>query len=279
MQKQSAAQSAVSGAFGGACLVGVAHPFDTIKVKLQNGNIDAKLSFRAAAKEVIKADGYMGLYRGVKPVFIGTPVVLAVNLWAYNQCQRLVYGYSSFESIQQLSMLQIGLAGGLASLPTSLLVAPAELVKVRLQVETSTKSSSTMSIIKDAIKSGQATRGLGCTLARDILGSFFYFLTYETFKRSSIDTKNGNLNPFVVLFGGGIAGMVNWTIAMPFDNLKTRLQANPKTNLFDVMKILNRQGWQSYFTGLRPTLIRAFPASMAFFGGVETSLWLMRKIN
>ena len=134
MQKQTATQSALSGAFGGVCLVGVAHPFDTIKVKLQNGNLDRNLSFRAAAREIIKADGILGLYRGVKPVFIGTPVVLAVNLWAYNQCQRIVYGYDSFESIGQLSLFQIGLAGGLASLPTSLLVAPAELVKVRLQV-------------------------------------------------------------------------------------------------------------------------------------------------
>jgi hypothetical protein len=31
--------------------------------------------------------------------------------------------------------------------------------------------------------------------------------------------------------------------------------------------------------GLRPTLIRAFPASMAFFGGVEASLYFMRKFS
>ena len=277
MQRQTATQSALSGAFGGFCLVGVAHPFDTIKVKLQNGNITSNSTFVQAAKHVLKADGFWGFYRGVKPVFVGTPVVLALNLWAYNQAQRLVSGdYQSFQSIQQLSLLQVGLAGGLASLPTSLLVAPAELVKVRLQVETSTKSSSTWSIIKDVVKTGQATRGLGCTFARDVLGSFFYFLTYESFKRASSKDNGATPNPFVVLFGGGIAGMVNWTIAMPFDNLKTRLQANPASTLSSIITSINKEGISHYFTGLRPTLIRAFPASMAFFGGVEVSLWAMR---
>ncbi|KAJ3306932.1 carnitine transporter [Kappamyces sp. JEL0829] len=260
----------------GLTLVGVSQPFDLIKVRMQNGNIAGSISFFNAAKTIVKTDGFVGLYRGIGPVAVGTPLILAVNIWAYSLSQRLVFGWSRFETINQLSLLQVGLAGLLGSIPTSLLVGPAELIKVRLQVASGTLS--TAHIIRDAIRQGQATRGLGMTLARDCFGSFFYFMSYEGLKRLQRG-EGRDLSPVAVLLSGGIAGCINWTIAMPFDNLKTRLQANPTHSLSGIMGQMNALGWRSYFTGLRPTLIRAFPASCAFFGGIEGCLWVFRQLE
>ena len=264
----------LSGASGGFTLVGVAHPFDLVKVRMQNSDISSKTTFIRATMDIIKKDGFLGLYRGVKPVLIGTPIILAINLFAYNRAQSFVYGSNRFKSIDQLSLFQIAQAGFLSSIPTSLVLAPAELVKIRLQV--GDKSLTFGHVFKQAFKNRTLSRGLGLTLARDCIGSFFYFSTYEGIKRLT-RSQDGSLSPLAILGGGGIAGIVNWTIAMPFDNLKTRFQVNDTIKISEVVKSLNQKGLQSYFVGLRPTLIRAFPASMAFFGGVETSLYLMRK--
>jgi solute carrier family 25 carnitine/acylcarnitine transporter 20/29 len=274
MQKQTPLQSMLSGACGGFTLVGVAHPFDLVKVRMQNSNISSKTSFTKATMDIIRKDGFLGLYRGVKPVLIGTPLILAINLFAYNRAQSLVYGSEKFESIDQLNLFQIAQAGFLSSIPTSLVLAPAELVKIRLQV--GEKGLTATSVFKLALKNRSLGRGLGLTLMRDCIGSFFYFSTYEGIKRLTRKEDN-SLSPIAILVGGGMAGIVNWTIAMPFDNLKTRFQVKDTITIGQVIKSLNQKGIQSYFVGLRPTLIRAFPASMAFFGGVETSLYFMRK--
>ena len=263
-------------------LVSVSQPFDLVKVRMQNGNL-ASSSFSTAVKYIVKNDGFRGLYRGVGPVAIGTPLILAVNIWAFNMFQRVIFSLTrpkgqTFEGIHQLTLMEIGYAGLLSSIPTSLLVAPAELIKVRLQVAAKSSKLSSLQVIRNTIKNGQVTRGLGTTLARDCFGSFCYFMVYESGKRFfRSQSSDGSLSPLPMLFAGGIAGCVNWTIAMPFDNIKTRLQANPTQTLEMIVQDLNQKGFSSYFTGLRPTLIRAFPASCAFFGGVETTLWVFRN--
>jgi solute carrier family 25 (mitochondrial carnitine/acylcarnitine transporter), member 20/29 len=273
MQKQTPLQSMLSGACGGFSLVGVAHPFDLLKVRMQNSNISSKTSFTTATMDIIRKDGFLGLYRGVKPVLIGTPLILAINLFAYNRAQSFIYG-DKFESIDQLTLFEIAQAGFLSSIPTSLVLSPAELVKIRLQV--GEKGLTATKVFKLALQNRVLGRGLGLTLMRDCIGSLFYFSTYESIKRLTRKEDN-SLSPISILLGGGIAGIVNWTIAMPFDNMKTRFQVKDTITIGEVIKSLNQKGIQSYFVGLRPTLIRAFPASMAFFGGVETSLYIMRK--
>ena len=76
----------------------------------------------------------------------------------------------------------------------------------------------------------------------------------------------------------GLAGMVNWTIAIPIDTIKSRIQAS-QSPIGQVIKDLYQQGGiKSFFRGLTPTLLRAFPASAALFGGVELSKKALDKI-
>lgn len=93
-------------------------------------------------------------------------------------------------------------------------------------------------------------RGFMATLGRDSAGSFFYFSSYEFLKRKlvtfclvvvlldvahddknpfAVQTKEGQSSPSVAgtLFAGGMAGVLNWIPALPFDTLKSRLQVAP----------------------------------------------------
>lgn len=92
-------------------------------------------------------------------------------------------------------------------------------------------------------------------------------------------TDSGKLSPMAVLTAGGLAGMANWAIAIPPDVLKSRYQtASPGrySGINDVFKeVIREEGYSGLFRGLRPALIRAFPANAACFFGMELSRSLL----
>ncbi|KAJ8322931.1 carnitine transporter [Batrachochytrium dendrobatidis] len=302
---KSALKSFLSGACGGLTLVSVAHPFDLIKVRMQTaGPNSPSMSTFQAVKKIVAADGLLGLYRGVTPVLLGTPPVLATNFWAYFLCQQIVFDltggghrYSQLDKqatnsdsiVNQLSLNQIGMAGALAAIPTSILLGPAEQLKIRLQIQkTSMRSGSVKrqgvtSIMRDIIREGGVKaifRGTGFTILRDTPGSYFYFLVYEGLKRCFKRDDSDYVHPAAVMLCGGAAGMVNWIIAIPVDTVKSRLQSAAACDASVkkiVGKLLAESGPAGFFKGLGPTLLRAFPASAAFFFGVETSSQFMDR--
>lgn len=74
---------------------------------------------------------------------------------------------------------------------------------------------------------------------------------------------------------GGFAGMLGWTVAMPFDVPKTNVQSRWDTKVVgsyfpEMIKIAKQRGISGLYNGLGPTLVRAFPANAALFLGVET---------
>ncbi|KAI8920418.1 mitochondrial carrier domain-containing protein [Entophlyctis helioformis] len=310
-------------------MVAVSHPFDLVKVRMQTAGavlVDAGAAAATAAassartptssyqalKHIIAADGLLGLYRGVTPVIIGTPPVLATNFWAYYVSQQAVMSLTgggqrrhadgsrydpatTHNTVDRLSLHQIGLAGALAAVPVSFLLGPAEQIKIRLQVqETSMKSHHVsgrhdqgskgfVQVVRQIVREGGVRavfRGTGATILRDTPGSYFYFLTYEGIKRWFKKSDETHVHPAAVMLAGGIAGMVNWTIAIPVDTIKSRLQSAPPAEASVrkvVSKLFAESGPAGLFRGLGPTLLRAFPASAAFFFGIEMSTRVMDK--
>lgn len=121
-------------------------------------------------------------------------------------------------------------------------------------------------------------KGLTATLMRDIPAKAGYFVTYELLKRKiKINKKNqSKLTPFKTILIGGISGIVNWTIAMPFDVAKSRYQIAPEgayRSLFHVYKdLFKSDGFLGFYKGFTPVLLRAFPANAACFLGYETAM-------
>lgn len=65
-----------------------------------------------------------------------------------------------------------------------------------------------------------------------------------------------------------MAGVAMWTIAIPPDVLKSRLQSAPAgtyKGVADVLRVLlKNEGPQALFKGLGPAMLRAFPANAAY---------------
>mmetsp|Transcript_38145 Transcript_38145/g.114037 ORF Transcript_38145/g.114037 Transcript_38145/m.114037 type:complete len:82 (-) Transcript_38145:300-545(-) len=69
--------------------------------------------------------------------------------------------------------------------------------------------------------------------------------------------------------------MLGWAAAMPFDVPKTNVQSRWDTKVVgsyfpELIKIGRERGITGLYSGLGPTLLRAFPANAALFLGVET---------
>ena len=71
------------------------------------------------------------------------------------------------------------------------------------------------------------------------------------------------------VLAGGVAGCVMWGTVLPIDVAKTRIQLARKGDPDDagVLRVLRRMwrqgGRHTLWAGLRPTLLRAFPANAA----------------
>jgi solute carrier family 25 carnitine/acylcarnitine transporter 20/29 len=186
-----------------------------------------------------------------------------------------------------LSYGQIAFAGGFSALPTTAVMTPGERIKVLLQIQGQNaekgvppKYKGSLDVVKSLYREGGLAslyRGTVATLLRDVPGSIAYFVGYEWIKKvlTPAGAKASDLSVPTVLFAGGMAGVFNWTVAIPPDVLKSRLQSAPEgmyKGVGDVLsKLLKEEGPSALFRGLGPAMVRAFPANAACFLGIETS--------
>jgi len=293
VQKQeSGLKSFLSGGIGGTCLVLVGHPLDLVKVRMQALPASSTSSTFSMLQSTLAKEGIRGLYRGVSaPIFAVAPV-FAVCFWGFDMGKRIVRHYNAENNNNNntdLSVAQLCFAGGFSAMPTTLLMAPSERIKCLLQIQQNDKVKKYSGMIDCAVKIYRRGgirslfKGTGATLLRDVPGSVAYFGVYETLKREimkyqGIDSAS-ELSSSAVLVAGGIAGTATWVVAIPADVLKSRYQTAPDgqyRNLYHVFHhLVKQEGYSALFKGIRPALLRAFPANAACFYGMEVSRILL----
>ncbi|CAB4408197.1 unnamed protein product [Rhizophagus irregularis] len=289
-QTTSSAKSFLAGGFGGVTCVLVGQPFDLIKVRLQTAPEGAYTGMVDATKQIIAKDGFRGLYRGMGPPLAGITPIFAISFWSYNLGKKIVLWANPNRSSSDLSITELMVAGGISAGPTTLIMSPVERVKVLLQIQGQggeNKYKGPIDVVRQLYKEGglrSIYRGVGATLARDGPGSAAYFGAYELTKRllTPANATPDSLNPAAVLFAGGMAGVAMWSIAIPPDVIKSRLQTAPPgtyKNAFDCLrKTIAQDGTKALFKGIGPALFRAFPANAATFLGYEASLKIMNLL-
>lgn len=67
-----------------------------------------------------------------------------------------------------------------------------------------------------------------------------YFLTYEYIKEWAAEKfgSDGSRGLMGTIFAGGMAGIANWSVGMPADVLKSRLQTGMSLQMFYIFNIL-----------------------------------------
>ncbi|CAH1154335.1 unnamed protein product [Phaedon cochleariae] len=265
----------VAGCVGGIAGVIVGHPLDTVKVHLQTQDHNAP-KYRGTIhcfRSLMAKDCLKGLYRGVSSPIVGVAGINAVVFGVYGNTQRRL---SDPESLRSHA-----LAGAAAGLFQSFICSPMELAKSRLQVSDKVGNNPLECLKKiygsEGIKG--LSRGLGLTIAREIPGYSAYFFTYELLTRTE---DEGPISTGRMLFAGGFAGVVSWTVTYPVDAIKSRIQVDGITSTkyagaYDCLKkTVKSSGLTSLFRGLTPTLVRAFPVNAVTFAVVT---WTVRILQ
>lgn len=274
----------VAGGFGGACLLLAGHPLDTIKVRLQTQPKAAQYVLYTGTydcfRKTVSKEGILGLYKGMGAPLAGVAPMMAISFFGFGLGKQL----QQTDPGKPLTHSQIFLSGCLAGVFTTVIVAPGERIKCLLQVQSSSGGSKYSGPLDCAVRlyKEQGIRsvykGTVLTLIRDVPSNGLYFLTYEYLKHfltpegqsvSQLSTPN-------ILLAGGIAGILNWTIALPPDVLKSNFQtaADGKyRGLVDVLRtLLREEGPKALYKGFNAVFLRAFPANAACFLGFEVAL-------
>ena len=266
------AKSFIAGGMAGvgAVLAGVLNtnkqPFDTLKVRLQTSNQYKGLL--DCFRQTVAKDGILSLYRGMSAPLLGVSPMFALSFAAYDGAAALVKSFKSNKS-DPLTMFEYAVAGALSAFPTTIITVPMERVKVVLQTQDQLQGGKKYKGLLDAgrgmIKEEgirSLYRGTTATLARDAPGFAAYFVSYEFFYHKLKNT-DGSVSPGAAFFAGGMAGVGMWSIAIPPDVVKSRIQAAPpgtyKGFVDCTTKLLVNEGPQALFKGLGPALLRAFP--------------------
>ncbi|XP_008293498.1 solute carrier family 25 member 45 [Stegastes partitus] len=232
-------------------------------------------------------EGLHGFFRGMAFPMLTTGIINSVvfgcysNAFAYlTQSQRSErsQGYRGYNA-------HIFTAGCFAGLVQVLACAPIDLVKVRLQGQTSADRyrgplHCVAVILKEDGPRGLFRGGLALAL-RDIPCYGLYFLPYEVVK-NTLTESGREPGTFAILTAGGLAGVITWAFATPMDVVKARLQMTGAggrhySGVLHCMRVsVREEGVRVFFKGFLLNSVRAFPVNAVTFLSYES---LMKALS
>lgn len=77
--------------------------------------------------------------------------------------------------------------------------------------------------------------------------------------------RTNELSPIKTIFTGGMAGIINWMVALPADVVKSIVQTAPEGKYKSLLQVyaelIKADGIGAFFKGFTPVIIRAFPSN------------------
>lgn len=283
-----------SGICGAWCCTYAGLPFDVAKVRLQSQQRAAQKYSGVAdcMTRIVHHEGFRSLFRGAIPALSSAVAENAVGITVQRAVHRRLGAFYG-DPHTRFSCPTECFIGAFTGCFTCVAMCPFEVTKVRLQAakalqDVNAAGADANAGVLQCMRSIMKTHGvrgfytgLAGLWARDIPYNAVFYGSYESICTLMMwlgDHKSKDqLNAFKVLLAGGCAGGIGWSLVIPFDVVKTRLQTGQVTgNLFHIMHGIARdEGFSALFSGWGAAVSRAFPANAGLFLGVEISnRWL-----
>lgn len=127
-------------------------------------------------------------------------------------------------------------------------------------------------------------RGLPTQVVRDTPANCVYMVLYAFFQFESQHWLPSIPSPIINFVGGGIAGVMSWLAIMPFDVVKSKLQADAEGRMYKgfwdcARRVYAAEGVRAFFLGMGPMAIRAFPVNAVTLMVYTESLQYLKKLE
>ncbi|CAD2213304.1 solute carrier family 25 (mitochondrial carnitine/acylcarnitine transporter), member 20/29 [Angomonas deanei] len=269
----------IGGTVGGVLQAITAHPFDTIKSRVQNGVFP---SISSCAKSTWQHEGLYGFYRGVTPLLVLNGIFNSI-LFSLNQFMMNFITPADFDHSTPQPLWRVAAAAQLTAPLYVLAITPAERVKVQLQVQgkggAETEIKGPIACVQYILRTKGVLgllEGYTPTLMSRLVGLPFYFSGYQMTRNTLLATPLASSNSAfrevaIPLAGGTVAGICFWTSNYPFDYVKTQVQASKtKVSPIQVAKdTFRKHGIKAFYKGYSACILRSIPANSSVWLGIE----------
>lgn len=256
-------------------------PIDVIKVRLQLQASNQQSKALMFFKEILKKEGIVGLFKGLKPALIRQISYTSLTLVLFNPIRDLVTDNGTPGYFQRL------FSGGVAGSIGITLMNPTEVLKT--QIQSSERKILNMGFVLRKIWRSDGLIGFWAGLRPNVVRCFLVNAaelgTYD-------QAKNLLINYRIVIDGllahvgaSGVAGIVSALTSTPVDVIKTRImnQAGKMckyTSVKDAMiKVTKTEGFFTLYKGFIPICIRKVLWCSMFFVTYEQILLGLEFIN
>lgn len=273
-------------------------PIDTTKTRLQvQGQvIDSslkELKYRGmfhALFRISKEEGVRALYNGIKPALLRQATYGTLKIGFYHGTKRLFNKDPKNETL-----LTNVLAGVLAGALSSAICNPTDVLKVRLQAQTSSVATNQGMLLafSDIYKMEGFKglyRGVGPTAQRASIIAGVELPVYDFSKKHIIQSGFLKDNPTTHFIASLIAGLAGALTSNPIDVVKTRLMnqrciANSpneviyKGTVDCFVRTTKTEGFMALYKGFVPTFTRLGPWNILFFMSYEQLRKFEHRMN
>lgn len=267
---------ALAGMCGGVTAVTVFYPLDILRMRLQVADKDdelAKASLVAGLFQILKEEGLIGWYRGLKSSVQCIAASNLVYFFWYNWLKELALKIGNKKSLSVGANLAVGaLAGCINVVATN----PMWVVNTRLKLQKQQGKQGYTGMLQGLVKlykeegvSQGLWSGTGASLLL-VSNPSINFMAYERIKKVWIRSR-GTPGPLGVFLIGAMAKTVATILTYPLQTVQSRMRAKKgkseaDNTLFAVMlRTLKEEGVLGFFNGLTSKMLQTVSAAALMF--------------
>ncbi|CAO2177186.1 unnamed protein product [Urochloa humidicola] len=302
-QLREAACNAVAGGSAGVISATVLCPLDVIKTRLQVYGLPSNLSSGAAPpgrviisgfQQILKNEGFPGLYRGLSPTIVALFPTWAVTFSVYNHVKGLLHseGGDNSEPSVQANVLAASCAG----IATATATNPLWVVKTRLQTQGMRPGvvpyRSILSALQRIAKE-EGIRGLYSGLLPSLVGVAHVAIQLPVYEKVKLyfakrdNTTVDKLSPTHVAMCSSGSKVAASIITYPHEVVRSKLQEQGRdhhgamrySGVTDCIKqVYNKEGFPGFYRGCATNLLRTTPNAVITFTSYEMINRLMHQL-
>ncbi|EPE33864.1 Mitochondrial carrier [Glarea lozoyensis ATCC 20868] len=218
--------SLFAGSIAGGVEAAVTYPFEFAKTRSQlHSKAPGQQGIVQLVRDVIKSEGYTGLYTGCSTLVVGTAFKAGVRFLTFDSIKNALASEDG-----KLSPLRGLLAGMVAGAVESIVaVTPTERIKTALidDAKEARQFKGTIDATKSLIRTGglqNLYKGLASTTMKQSATSAVRMGSYNVL-REKCKTYGMKQNTATTFATGALAGTITVYATQPFDTIKTRSQS------------------------------------------------------